>query len=438
MRPRRRRRLRRAAPDRPGPPPHRPALPRPQLQPGELLLLLRPHRSAGRDCRRRGREHTLGGATRLRTRTGRSRGNSARRRTREDPPRLAPDGDGPDVLLPRQRTRRAAPGPHRVAAARGRRDDRCGEPEAGTARVPAPKTFDATLSLQRRELVPSPDAGTAGPLPGDVAAGRREDLRAGRAAEAEGRPLPPPPRGGRGGAGEGRGGPRRSSARCSGRTRGGEIEVVENGRSRVFGEPVGPPRDRPHQRPGRLARPAERLDRARRELRRRPLGDRRPGRADPDRRPQPLPPARSAERRDRPHARRLPPRPRPRPREHQGRRPGQHQRPLRPRQRPLLELPRPDDDVLLRVLPARGREPRGGAAGEARPHLRAPPARSRHPPAGDRHRLGRDGDPRGAHHRLPGDDDDDLQAPSTNWRPSGCARRGSRTGSRSCSRTTAT
>ena len=72
----------------------------------------------------------------------------------------------------------------------------------------------------------------------------------------------------------------------------------------------------------------------------------------------------------------------------------QHLRPLRPRQRPLRRLPRRADDVLLRLLPARGREPRGGAAGEARPDLRAPPARPREPPAGDRHRLGRAGDPR--------------------------------------------
>ena len=72
-------------------------------------------------------------------------------------------------------------------------------------------------------------------------------------------------------------------------------------------------------------------------------------------------------------------------------------------------------------FPREGAEPRGGAAGEARPHLRAPPARSRHPPAGDRHRLGRDGDPRGAHHRLPGDDDDDLPRP---------ARAGDRAGAR--------
>ncbi len=51
--------------------------------------------------------------------------------------------------------------------------------------------------------------------------------------------------------------------------------------------------------------------------------------------------------------------PPPRPRKHPRGRPPQHLRPLRPRQRPLLRLPRRADDVLLRVLPrARGRASR--------------------------------------------------------------------------------
>ena len=86
----------------------------------------------------------------------------------------------------------------------------------------------------------------------------------------------------------------------------------------------------------------------------------------------------------------------------------QHLRPLRPRQRPLRLLPRRADDVLLRLLPAAGREPRGGAGRQARPDLRAAAARAREPPARDRHRLGRAGDPRRPPARLPGDDDDDL------------------------------
>ena len=71
-------------------------------------------------------------------------GTVLRRRAGEEPPRLAPDGDGPDVLLPR----RASPASGcRSTSSRGR-----------AKRVPrrrvrrTPKTFDATLSLRRREL----------------------------------------------------------------------------------------------------------------------------------------------------------------------------------------------------------------------------------------------------------------------------------------------
>ena len=51
--------------------------------------------------------------------------------------RLPADGDGPDLRLPRDRARRRARRPDRVAPQRGRR---------------AGKVFDATLSLRRREL----------------------------------------------------------------------------------------------------------------------------------------------------------------------------------------------------------------------------------------------------------------------------------------------
>ncbi len=47
--------------------------------------------------------------------------------------------------------------------------------------------------------------------------------------------------------------------------------------------------------------------------------------------------------------------------------------------------------------------------GSPRAHLRAARARPRRSPARDRHRLGRDGDPRRDDPRLPGDDDDDLR-----------------------------
>ncbi len=54
------------APHRPGAPARRPALPRPRLQPGRLLLLLRPRRRAGRGRDRRRQEHPLGRAPPLR------------------------------------------------------------------------------------------------------------------------------------------------------------------------------------------------------------------------------------------------------------------------------------------------------------------------------------------------------------------------------------
>ncbi len=68
---------------------------------------------------------------------------------------------------------------------------------AGQARggTRPPKSFDATLSLRRRELSRPLHGQAACPLPGDVAAGGGEDLRAVAAAEAEGRALLPPPAG---------------------------------------------------------------------------------------------------------------------------------------------------------------------------------------------------------------------------------------------------
>ena len=102
------------------------------------------------------------------------------------------------------------------------------------------------------------------------------------------------------------------------------------------------------------------------------------------------------------------PGPPPRPRQHPRACPQPHLRPLRPRQRALRRLPRRADDVLLRLLPRGGVEPGGGAAGEAGADLRRACARPREPPAGDRQRLGRAGDPRRPRARLPGDDDDDL------------------------------
>ena len=56
----------------------------------------------------------------------------------------------------------------------------------------------------------------------------------------------------------------------------------------------------------------------------------------------------------------------------------------------------------------RGRDARGGAAGQARAGLRQARPRPRRPPARDRHRLGRPRGPRRRDARLPRDDDDDL------------------------------
>ncbi len=73
---------------------------------------------AGRGGRGRRREHPLGRASCLCPRPRRARGHGADRRARQDAPRLPADGDGPDLRLPRQRARRAARRPHRVAARR--------------------------------------------------------------------------------------------------------------------------------------------------------------------------------------------------------------------------------------------------------------------------------------------------------------------------------
>ena len=182
--------------------------------------------------------------------------------------------------------------------------------------------------------------------------------------------------------------------------------------------------DRDDPRPRRLARAAARQRRPRRGLRRRPLGDRRPGRADPHRRPRAARARRPARRR-RQAARRSctacaassPRTPAPAPAQHIS---------------AHYDL---GNDLFAAFLdermmyscayfPARGRQPGGGAAGEAGPDLRAAAARPREPPAGDRHRLGRPRDPRRPRARLPGDDDDDLPPSSTSWPAAGCAEAG--------------
>ena len=56
------------------------------------------------------------------------------------------------------------------------------------------------------------------------------------------------------------------------------------------------------------------------------------------------------------------------------RQPPQHRRPLRSRQRPVRAVPRRDDDVFVRRVRTRGREPARSPARQARPHLSPAPA----------------------------------------------------------------
>ena len=145
---------------------------------------------------------------------------------------------------------------------------------------------------------------------------------------------------------------RRSRPSCAA-SAAGRIEVVEGGRRRGFG-----PADAELRATVTIHDPAawrsllQRQRRPRRGLRRRALGDRRPGRADADRRPRAAPASTAcaaliARPRGLLHRlRRLVPD------NTRERRPPPHLRPLRPRQRPLRRLPRRADDVLLRLLPA--------------------------------------------------------------------------------------
>ena len=207
------------------------------------------------------------------------------------------------------------------------------------------------------------------------------------------------------------------------------------GRAQTFG--FGPP-DASAARPDRGPRPARlRLGaagqhRARRGLRRGAVVGRRPGRAEPDRLPQPRParrPAAPAAAAARPAAARR------RawcPKNTAPGRAREHLRPLRPRQPPVRVVPRRADDVLGGRLRRPGRDPRAGAADEARADLRRARARPRRPPARDRHRLGRARGPRRRDPRLPGDDDDDLARAARLRRASGSASAASTTGSSCC------
>ena len=140
--------------------------------------------------------------------------------------------------------------------------------------------------------------------------------------------------------------------------------------------------------------------------------------ADVDRRAAPPPDA---------AARALPARPLRARAQHARAQPARHRRPLRPRQRAVRADARPDDDVLERPLPAARHDARGGVGRQARPGLREARPRARRPRARDRHRLGRLRRPRRAHPRLPRDDHDALARSSATTRALACARRASRT-----------
>ena len=136
--------------------------------------------------------------------------------------------------------------------------------------------FDATLSLERRELTPAIARRMLARYPAITAPGDGPNLLAGAAAAAQGRAMVRPP-----GALDMRPGvalARRVMFAALARIRSGRLELVERGRTFAFGpEALAPTRQDRGPRPARLRLGAARQHRARRVLRRRPLGHRRPG-----------------------------------------------------------------------------------------------------------------------------------------------------------------
>ena len=261
--------------------------------------------------------------------------------------------------------------------------------------------FDATLSLTRRELsrsAPDPDAAA---VPGHVAARGGADLLERAAAQAQGRAVPPPP----GASAMKEQAARRfffSAALADARVSGSRSS--EGGRRFGFGPPAPPLRARGH---GALApclpRGAARQHGAGGDLHGRALGHRRPGGADQDRGAQ--------------HARRW---------TTCG---GAGTRCCTPASGVAKMIPHNDRDGSRRNISAHydlgnqlfslfldptmmyscayfespEQSLEAGAARQARPRLPAAAARPGRPPAGDRHRLGRDGHPRRPPLRLPRD-----------------------------------
>ncbi len=288
--------------------------------------------------------------------------------------------------------------------------------------------FDATLSLQRRELEPKLLRRLLVRYPAaSLAVVARIYLQALRLKLKGVRHYPHPERS--------RMNPTRAIVSAAlRRIRGGRIEVVEDGRRAAFGPADARLRAtvRIHDQAawGRLR---QRLGRPRRGLHGRRVGLRRPRLAGPDRG------ARDAA--ARPSAARDPAAAAAAgagAAEHPRGRPAPHLRPLRPRQRALRQLPRRDDDLLLRRLRLPADVAARGPAGEARaglPQARArpnPTTCSRSAPAGA---ASRSTPPSGT---AAGSPPRRSPASSASSPSAASSRPGSRTGSRSCSRTTAT
>ena len=159
-RPRARRRAHRHAPGRPGAAADQPALPGPPVQPGELLLLLRPRGRGPGGRRRRGDEHAVGRAPRLRPGRAR-RGRRRARARRQGLPRLALHGHGPRV--------RAVPHPAGAPPERGdrqpqgRRGALRREPRARARRRSTRPACGASCAASRRRRSPSWRASTPTP-----------------------------------------------------------------------------------------------------------------------------------------------------------------------------------------------------------------------------------------------------------------------------------
>ena len=163
------------APDGPDPPADPPAHVRALLQPGQLLLLLRRRTASARGGRRRGDQHAVGRAPRLR----RSRATATAVARRRAPTRCCT-------------SRRSWAWTSATTWTRRRRRARRCRCTSRTARD-GERAFDATLGA----AAPAADAALAAPrdaaLPGRDAARARADLRPRGRAEAQGRPRPPAP-----------------------------------------------------------------------------------------------------------------------------------------------------------------------------------------------------------------------------------------------------